>query len=599
MASPWEKAQRQQSTGAQALGYARSAVEGMTFGWGDEIGLSIAALAAKASGAEASIGDIYDEMRLGYVEDQSQFREDNPVSSTAVEIAGGLATGGGAAKLFSRYAPAAAARVAQIPGVLRYPGAGVGAGAVAGAGFAEEDRLEGAKTGAIVGGVTGGATAAAGGIASGIARKAFARQDTKALRRVAAELQRDGLTPKQIGARLRRLGPDAMIADVGGANVKGLAETVAQSPGPGAQRAVRSLTRRQARSSRNNQALRGAADDIMPNSPDYFEALEGLAQKRSSEAGPLYERILDRPVSQSEALEALSQRPVIKAALRRARTRLADEGLDPDAQTLRAWQYAKEHLGGLEGQAVRAGNGTRARTLGNARRALVEKLDEQIPEFADARKAYEAPSRLSERMKAGRDALKGEPDEIRRLVKSLDQEEAQFFRAGVYRGLMDMLDDFSTNRDPRQLLVKPKMRARLTEVFGGDKSALRRFERAVRNQSAKKQTQNQMLGNSATARRLARADDAGVDPNIAAALVTQEPISAGAAVVRQVVNKMRKKGLSDRESEELGRILFSMAPRDRADILARLSSPSIALPARVPGYSAGAASEAAALSVER
>lgn len=637
--------QSERASSGSALNLFRSFTEGATFGWGDEIGLGIAAMAARLT-TDKPVGEIYDEMVFGYRGEREDFREQSPVASTVAELAGGIATGGGIAKAASRLAPAAAARVAALPGALRFPAAGGVAGGVAGAGFSDEgERLQGAATGAVLGGAVGGAAAGAGSALTGIANRvgapeiaqragqAFGRQAQRAanaipsgvpgssalqnrasalagtvplttqrartLRVLAREMQREGLTPRQIGARLRRLGPGGTIADVGGANVRDLAEQVGQQPGPGRARAVRTLVGREARSTRNQRAVRGALNDAMPNQPEYFDAIEELAAKRSREAGPIYESVLGRPVNVTPALESLSKRPTIASALRRARTRLADEGLDPDTSTLRLYQYAKEHIDGLEGAAIRGGNGTRAKTLGNARRALVSALDEQFPDYARARAAYEAPSRAMDLIKDGRDFLKRDPEELRRFIRTLSPEEQRYYRTGVYRGIMDRIEGFAENRAPRAMFAKPRERQLLQAAMGNDKGAARQFMRLIANESQKKITRNQVLGNSATARRLAKANDAGMDPNVAVSAVVDSPETVGANVARQLISRFRKAGLSEKESKELGDILFTTSPREQADILARLDSPSIALPPSFPGYSVGFGAEAGALAAPR
>jgi len=77
------------------------------------------------------------------------------------------------------------------------------------------------------------------------------------------------------------------------------------------------------------------------------------------------------------------------------------------------------------------------------------------------------------------------------------------------------------------------------------------------------------------------------------------PEAASANIARQLISRFRKSGLSEKESKELGDVLFTTSKREIADILARLDSPSIALPPSFPSASIGVSSEAAALGAPR
>ncbi|MEW6169274.1 MAG: hypothetical protein AB1651_16505 [Pseudomonadota bacterium] len=162
-----------------AKGLAREATQGLTFEFGDEIGLGAAALAAKAAqklGAAPdtgqSTGDIYRDMRGHYDAERQQFAQDHQVAATAANIAGSLATGGaGGAKVLTRVARAATpVRVATTAAV------GGAQGALYGAGAADPgERMEGAARGAAIGAVV--APAASEAIGGGV--KTLARQRTK------------------------------------------------------------------------------------------------------------------------------------------------------------------------------------------------------------------------------------------------------------------------------------------------------------------------------------------------------------------------------------------------------------------------------------
>jgi hypothetical protein len=120
-----------QGWGEYFKGLGREAVQGATFDFGNELGLTDRAAS-------------------------EQFSAENPIASTVARIAGSLPTfalGPGAAA--ARWATAGSS-LARTAGRSALLGAGAGAASGAGAGEGLEGRLEGAATGAAVGGGLGG-----------------------------------------------------------------------------------------------------------------------------------------------------------------------------------------------------------------------------------------------------------------------------------------------------------------------------------------------------------------------------------------------------------------------------------------------------------
>ncbi|MCK9505897.1 MAG: hypothetical protein M0Q95_17175 [Porticoccaceae bacterium] len=132
----------------------RSALQGATFGWSDEIGAAVAApFAAMATGN--NVADAYRDMSSDMRSQQDAYREAHPGKSLALELGGGIASGGAAlakvgAGLLGKGAAALPKRLAVNAAL------GAAEGGVAGAGYADEgDAISGAVTGAAVGGAVG------------------------------------------------------------------------------------------------------------------------------------------------------------------------------------------------------------------------------------------------------------------------------------------------------------------------------------------------------------------------------------------------------------------------------------------------------------
>jgi hypothetical protein len=133
-----------------AEGVARSAAQGVTLGFGDEIAAgfgSLFGMGPKLLGTKS-----YDEI-LGDVRSKdAKFRDAHPYVSTGAEVAGGIASLAGAPVRAAVSAPSVVGRIARSAGV------GAGFGAASGFGNSEGgvvNRTVGAAKGAAVGGVAG------------------------------------------------------------------------------------------------------------------------------------------------------------------------------------------------------------------------------------------------------------------------------------------------------------------------------------------------------------------------------------------------------------------------------------------------------------
>tara|TARA_R110000803_G_C11981063_1_gene320760 strand:- start:29 stop:2290 length:2262 start_codon:yes stop_codon:yes gene_type:complete len=157
----------------------RAALDGLWFGWSDEVGAAVAAGAAKVTGEERPYSEIYSEMLAPLQQERDQYSEDHPVASAALEVAGGVFSpanivGGkaimGAKKLSNLQKAGTGAAVAAAEGGV------YGAGA-----SAENERTGGAAIGAALGAATFGALK---GVGTGVAKVA----DEASKRRVAQDL---------------------------------------------------------------------------------------------------------------------------------------------------------------------------------------------------------------------------------------------------------------------------------------------------------------------------------------------------------------------------------------------------------------------------
>jgi hypothetical protein len=243
------------------LGYiddaARSIANGMTFGYADEFAAKMDELTGRGGSYEQNV---------------AKERAKDAQIPAAISIPGEI---GGAVATTMLAAPfAAATRVGQavkaLPNALKFGTIGAVEGGLSGSGNAVEgERLAGAGKGAAIGAPVG---AAAPYVVQGIGKGVTAlRNAVNPEANVAADLgraiTRDSDNAASIMARANNASIDrpgvATLADVGGENVRGLVERVAQTPGAGRTQVVPALTQRQqgqaARLSQDLRSLTGTA----------------------------------------------------------------------------------------------------------------------------------------------------------------------------------------------------------------------------------------------------------------------------------------------------------------------------------------------------
>jgi hypothetical protein len=207
-----------ESAAGYVSGLAKSAGHGFTLGFMDEIDAGvnapfIAAKRALVDGQPFDMGRAYDDRLNQYRAGLKEFREDSPVSAFVGEAAG--AVGGTLAVPALRAMTSIPAGASMLSQIGRGAATGAALGGAYGYGSGEggiANRAEGAMTGAAVGGVLGGiAPPLIEGVRKGgqfVADKTINllpfRQMGAAERKVAEALMRDGMTPEQAAARLRR-----------------------------------------------------------------------------------------------------------------------------------------------------------------------------------------------------------------------------------------------------------------------------------------------------------------------------------------------------------------------------------------------------------
>jgi hypothetical protein len=549
-----------QPVSGKALGTARSFTEGLTFGWGDEIGTGLAALAVKATGDDKPIGQIYDEMMDSYEREQGDFRRRHPVLSTTAEIGGGLTTGlvGGSRLLATK----GAQKLSQLPRFVKYPGAGAVTGGITGAGMAPQgEKLQGATFGAVTGAVIGGGVPlAVAGVKSGV--KAAQAPVSAAARKIKEAMVRDGLTPERLSAKLNQLGPDASLVDAGGENMLGLARAVQSEPGKAKNIAMRTLTQRaRNQSKRINERL-----SPLNNKGNFYDEMDDLIAKRKADAQPLYERAVNKNnLVPEDKFSSVMDDEWLSGVIKKVKSdKLAGMSELPD-NSMPVIDAAKKKIDDMIGVARRSGQTNKVRLLEGKKEQLVKIADDSFPDYKAARQAFETPSKAMDAMEDGVNFIKNPSGITRRQISAMSDADKEFFRAGAYRAILNKIESAPDSADiVKRIFGNQAMRDKIKAVFPDEKS-FREFQKAMLAEGKMYQTKNAVLGNSATARIQAEQADLAKDSLTGAAIDVAQGNTGQAAtgLFRRMLNS--KGGVNPDQSSKMASMLFD--PKSKGDAL--------------------------------
>lgn len=518
----------------------RQFAHGASLGFDDEL----------AGAVSAMTGGDYQSARDAYASERDAWRDANPNASLALNVGGGLATGIGAggAMAGTRLGQAVAAAASRLPQWAQLGASGALYGGIQGAGDAQEgERLGGAAQGAALGAATGAVLPpvmrAAGkgldatlGNAGRWAVNALRTPDQQGVRILARALSRDELSPTNLEAALAKLGPQATIADAGGANVVRAAKAAVRQPGTAANAGMNALEERaKGAGPRVMSALQQRMGVTSTNTDDAVMQLHERMRQVAAQHG--YDRILDTGAADATGqLDELLQTPTVRGALGSAYRMIADEmpfnrearktlqyfDVAPDGSvsgfksvpSLRALDYVKRALdakigdgtdpitGKLTSEAVRALK---------LKHGLLSAMDNINPEYAAVRAAYADEKAAESALKMGAGFLSDGADVTARHVKDMTPAERQFFKMGAARAVRDkILGAPDTGMAYQQFMHRPVTREKLAAVFNDD-AGFKEFMSQLGNEVRMGKTFAALRGGSDTAENIFGAKELGDD----------------------------------------------------------------------------------------
>jgi hypothetical protein len=461
------------------------------------------------------------------------------------------------------------AAAASLPQYAKFGALGAAEGALAGSGNAVEgERLGGAGIGAAIGAPIGAAAPSVINAASGAVNRIRAAGSPEA--NVSADLARaitrdettpEALTQKLVQAANERPGV-VTLADVGGENVRGLVERVAQTPGAGRTQVIPALTQRQqAQATRLTSDLRG----LTGTNKTARQTIDETIAERATAADPLYKeafnfnarevpdvvRAFERETSTGYGKAILNGRE-LKRNLQ-TEYGIQDPKDAPMMVLIDAWKRAVDDI---RFGTSRPGPNT-DRILKDMQKRVVDVVDAHNPVYASARNAWSGPSKYMDAVADGRSILSSKIDaeEFSANFAKMGDADKEAYRIGAISSIVSKMGgDPAKLADMTKYLRSPEIRQKISTIMPTPEAAAKWAKRLDFEVSASELT-GRSLGNSATARRLAEQQDA---KELAGDLIRDAVAGAPMGILKSIVTtgpKWLRDTLRSKADRELGDVL--------------------------------------------
>jgi hypothetical protein len=540
--TPPERPQTDIGAGEGAL---RAGFSGATMGFGDEIvGALAAAVHPMVTPDDGStFSERYDLYTGREREKHSEFGAARPELALPAEIGGALGT------VLAAPGGAFVQGAKSTPGMIgRGAVEGAAYGGVAGAGYGDDDRMGGAIGGAGMGAFLGGGApvvmsggralynAVRGRTAANVGPAA-----SQAEARAARAADSAGMTPGDVDARLRELGPDAVLADAMGEPGRSLARSTA-NVSPEARETLTSFTRGRTGSAADRIAEELLAAGGVSGVKTAQEIKNEIYTAARAEIDAAYEAARaageDMPMPSFIGQSDLTKRALAEGE-RLAKERMVAEGKTGAPSTLAVLDEAKKFLDGKAQPAVGTRQTNEQAISGGLARRMREETDALLPEYGGARQKAQTAFQREEAVDLGAEAAKGRPPaDITRRIEGTPyrQEVAQGYAATKANeaesrrstpGIVDAL--FGTRRQ--------------TDALDASLGPMAdRVAKRIAAERAFAETDRALSGNSTTARQLI---EAGATPVVGAGAGLYyggDPQSAGAGALAALAGRAALRG---------------------------------------------------------
>lgn len=548
---------------------ARSAFQGFTFGFGDEIVAGAAApirvaMDVARRGTDALSLENLQRQYEGGLDLERQWmqegREANPGTAIVSEIGGAIANPV-ARKLPSESVKDLAVGGAKLGAVY---GAGTGEGMEGRAVGAVRDAAMGAGVGAATRPIVAAATKAGGAVAAPVLGALGIGDERRALQFMANAARRSGKSQDEIMAELeaavREGQPEFMMADAMGNAGQRALSGVTRQPNDMRQEIVEQLYRRQAG---QGERLAAALDEALPgpsvgNAPAPIRnasqrpgarpqpvlpsrtaegAKQTLGAARDARANAQYAaaRAGAEPVDIRGVIGVIDQRlnatkgqewarnSVDKefAKIRSQLIRETEDGTVAVSDIGRLIKFKSEELADRISELYRQGKGGAAKALEEVRDALDAALEQSSAAYRAANDDFARASAVIDQVDVGRAAAgsRVRADDVEAMFRAMTPEQQAAFRAGYADDVVGRVEAAAAGSNKARPLTSPKRQQELA-ALPPTKAAREKIARQIQRENTMFETAQAAMGGSRTADNMADiADVKGVPVGMIANLL--------------------------------------------------------------------------------
>jgi hypothetical protein len=593
-------------TGRQrAVGTARAAAQGATFGLGEEAEALVRSLSPERTYQE-EVSRIRGEM--------GAFREAYPKTAMGAEFVGGALVPG-AVGFRALQATGKAGRALRTAA-----GQGAVQGALAGAGTTEggvKERALGAIAGGAAGGALGGAVGGVGRLGAQVAQRGlrFVPAGTSA---VARAMEKANVSAEELAQRAANAPEGATIADIIGDPAIRTLRAIRSAGGAAGARVESEMAERMATSP--DRLLRQMYGSRVPE--NIVQATEESIKRGKRLSAPFYEAFERMKPKEVPYVDSVMNRPIVQKAIERARMNAANEGREfmepaqaatagrvldalgrPVMQKARAAKYPPKTLDDIkkamdeliyEGKYGNVTPGQGGITPGEAsrlkdiRRNFIDAVDEAFPDtYAEARAEWAGEFAIRDALLEGVEAGKKAgtsltPEMLAKTVREYSGTNLEEFQRGYIDQLRQRVE--AGGIGPKEIQA-PIFAKRIMAVFGPDEGG--RIIDAFRSEAGLRASAQKITGGSQTAEKLMDAVELG-DMDLTSALGIGGLSRLKFAAGREVARRAQAPMLAGRR-EQAAEALLSRPDEIRGIIDALTKERNIQRRARAVGLlSAGA-----------
>lgn len=447
------------------------ALQGATFGFGDEAVAGLEALGAKALGGEESLSDYY---KLGLEKEKVKLAEAEqkyPKQALAAELGGSLLSGGAVLKGAGLLEPTfkAGAKGGALLSGLQTAGENKDISNL------PKELAVNVPIGAALGGTLQkvippaiggvGKLAQKGGEALGIIKKT-SPAERYLTKNISPEQAKSGLETLQKSQL-----PETAAIDLDNPEIRSVLNTAIEKS-PQAKQIASDFA-----AGRKEQALtriqNSLSKDISPVE-NAFKSIDDIKNARALATSPLYEKAYSSKVIKRDIVEPLvSDKRVVKA-ITKARE---DFGVPENVpyNSVQSLHGARQVIDDIINAAKSAEENNKARAYSELRNKITDVLHKASPELKQADNIFASESRLISATEQGQDFAKKNAYEIAKDLKGFSQAEKEAYRVGVRQSMQDTIEkavkESGSSKPAEALINKEYSKAQIKAVFGNEEKA--------------------------------------------------------------------------------------------------------------------------------